>query len=133
MHPCRAVQGRGKEGFTIFNMYLTFTITDMGRRLLFDIFMNPTQNRKVLEERYSTIEFMHQYLWQHEKTINKHLRKIHNLITIIGDFESIKQQEADWRRLRNSLESMVLLHRAIVACSLDQQGIYCRPEIIKKV
>lgn len=49
LHPCKGVQGRGKEGFTIFNIYLTFTLTDMGRRLLSDLFRSPTHNRAVLE------------------------------------------------------------------------------------
>jgi DNA mismatch repair ATPase MutS len=92
MHPCKGIQGRGKEGFTIFNIYLMFTLTDMGRRLLSDIFMNPTYNRQILEDRYDTIHFMHQRLFEHEKLLNKYLRRIYNVTAILNEFELIKSK-----------------------------------------
>jgi len=49
LHPCKGVQGRGKEGFTIFNIYLTFSLTDLGRRMLSDLFRNLTYNRQLLK------------------------------------------------------------------------------------
>ena len=133
MHPCKGVQGRGKEGFTIFNIYLTFSLTDLGKRMLSDLFMNPTYNRTVLAERYDTVEFLHRRLFEHEKLLNKYLRRIYNVTVLLNEFELIKNKPDDWRKFRNSLDNMVLLQRVVVAACHQQNQTRPPPKVLAEI
>ena len=48
-HPCLVGgKGRSKEGFTVFNLYNSFTTTPQGSKRLLHLFLNPLCDKETL-------------------------------------------------------------------------------------
>lgn len=124
IHPSVAKgKGRSKEGFTVFNLYASATVTHAGAKHMHSIFMKPLMNKASILERQRTIEYLHSMSEERQKQLDHALKSIKNLRVIFEKSTNSRLEKDDWKRLCMTIEGIINIQELLLIGDTDSPAL----------
>jgi len=96
----------------LLSLYETTLSSGGSKKILRNIFRNPSYDNTLLESRYDLIRWLKNYCNDYKNMI-KTFRSVHAVDTLLRKLSDSRIETDDWRKLTRSLESMIILHKVI--------------------